>query len=90
MSRPETNTESLTTLHWIAIGLTIITGVIHLVLGIMAFPGVLPTAFLLAGIGFFAGIGLLLLGYRRSLYIVGVPFVAVQIVLYLWINQRAG
>ncbi|UPM42751.1 DUF7475 family protein [Halocatena salina] len=89
MNRSEIDTESLTTAHWIAIGLSIITGVIHLVLGVMSFPGVLPVTFLLAGMGFFVGIGLLLWGYRRSLYVIGVPFVAVQIVLYLWINQRS-
>jgi hypothetical protein len=82
-------TESLTPLHWFAVVLALITGVVHLVLGIMFFPGAQPVAFLLAGLGFFGAIVLFLLDYRRRvLYLVGVPFVALQIVLYLWINQR--
>lgn len=90
MSVPETDIESLTPLHWIAVGLTIITGIVHLALGIMFFPGVLPVSFLLAGLGFFVGIGLFLRGYRRRLlYQIGVPFVALQMVLYLLINQRS-
>lgn len=82
--------ESLTALHWIAVGLAIITGVIHLALGVMFFPGIQPVAFLLAGLGFFGAVVLFLLGYRRRLlYLVGILFVALQIVLYLLINQRA-
>lgn len=89
MNVPEIDTESLTVLHWIAIGLAIITGIIHLVLGIISFPGVLPVSFLLAGVGFFAGIVLLLWGYRRPLYLIGILIVALQIVLYLLINQTS-
>lgn len=82
-------TESLTPLHWIAIALAAVTGVIHLVLGVMFFPGTQPIAFLLAGLGFFGAIVLFLRGYsRRLLYPAGIAFTALQIVLYLWINQR--
>lgn len=82
--------ESLTPLHWVAILLAAITGVIHLVLGIQFFPGAQPISFLLAGLGFFGAIALFLLDYRRrQLYLVGVPYTALQILLYLWINQRA-
>lgn len=84
------DTESLTTLHWIAVGLAIITGIIHLALGIMYFPGSLPLSFLLAAFGFFGGVVLFLRDYRRRLlYLVGIPFIALQIVLYLLINQQA-
>lgn len=89
MDVSEIDTGSLTALHWIAVGLTIITGVIHLVLGVMFFPGIQPVAFLLAGLGFFGAVVLFLRGYRRRLlYQVGIPFVILQIVLYLLINQR--
>lgn len=82
---------SLTALQWIAVGLAIITGVIHLALGVMFFPGIQPVAFLLAGLGFFGAVVLFLLDYRRRLlYLVGIPFVALQIVLYLLINQQAN
>lgn len=90
MNVSDLDTESLTALHWIAVGLTIVTGVVHLALGVMFFPGALPVAFLLAGFGFFGGIVLFLRGYRRRLlYLVGIPYVALQIVLYLLINQTA-
>lgn len=81
---------SLTVLQWVAVGLAVITGVIHLALGVMFFPGTQPIAFLLAGLGFFGAVVLFLRGYhRRLLYLVGIPFVALQVVLYLLINQRA-
>lgn len=84
------DTESLTTLHWTAVGLAIITGIIHLALGVMYFPGTLPISFLLAGFGFFGGVVLFLHDYRRRLlYLVGIPFIVLQIVLYLLINQQA-
>lgn len=86
---PTLETESLTPLHWLAIMLAIITGVTHLVLGIQFFPGTQPVAFLLAGLGFFGAVVLFLLDYRRELlYVLGVPFVALQIILWLWLNQR--
>ena len=83
-------TESLTSMHWVAIVLAAITGAIHLGMGIMFFPGVQPISFILAGLGFFGAIVLVLINYRRrELYLLGIPFTALQIVLYLWINQRA-
>jgi len=86
-------TESLTPLHWGAVALAAITGVIHLVLGvrfISAFgPRLQPILFVLAGLGFFGAIALFLVNYRRrQLYIAGVGFTALQIVLWLWLNQR--
>jgi hypothetical protein len=87
-------TDSLTTLHWFAIALAALSGVIHLFLGVSGVTGTyisdqLGVAFLLAGLGFFGAVVLFLLDYRRrDLYLVGIPYTALQIVLYLWINQR--
>lgn len=82
-------TDSLTGLHWVGVVLALVSGVIHLALGVMFFPGLQPVAFLLAGLGFLGAVVLLLIDYRRRLlYAVGVPFVALQILLYLWLNQR--
>lgn len=82
-------TASLTGLHWLAVLLALLSGVIHLVLGVMFFPEGLAIAFLLAGIAFLVAIGLFLVDYRRRLlYAIGVPFVLLQIILWLWINQR--
>lgn len=50
----------------------------------------MPIAFILAGLGFLGAVILFLLDYRRRmLYLLGVPFVLIQIVLYVLINQRA-
>lgn len=82
--------DSITPLQWIAVGCAVISGVIHLVIGIQSFPGSMPIAFILAGLGFFGAVLLFLLDYRRRmLYLLGVPFVLIQIVLYVLINQRA-
>lgn len=73
------DTESLTTVHWAAIVLAAITGIDHLYLFVD--EGFLP--FLLAGLGFFGAIALLLIGfYRRWLYLLGIPYTAAQIVLW--------
>lgn len=65
-------------LHWTAIGLAAITGIVHLYLYVQ--QGWLP--FLLAGLGFFGAISLLLVlpGYRKWLYAAGVPYTLAQIV----------
>jgi hypothetical protein len=83
------DTESLTPLHWVAVVAALVTGVIHLVLGVMFFPGAQPVSFLLAGLGFLGGVVLYLRDYRRRLVVlVGIPFTLLQIVLYLYLNYR--
>lgn len=83
MSNTSIETESLTTLHWIGIALAAVTGVVHLGIGV-AFGDVLLG---LAGVGFFGAIALLLLNVRRKLlYLVGIPFTGVQVVLYFVFN----
>lgn len=83
----ELETESLTTLEWAGIGLAAITGVIHLVISTSSLPEPLGISFLLAGLGFLGAIGLVLIGYRRrTVYAVGVPYTAVQIVLWYVLN----
>ncbi|MDR5657407.1 hypothetical protein RH831_09465 [Halodesulfurarchaeum sp. HSR-GB] len=84
-------TEPLTGLHWVGIGAALVSGAIHLLLGIRFFPSGLGISFLLAGLGFLGAIGLVLRGYRRRLvYGVGVPFVLVQLVLWYVINFASG
>lgn len=76
-------TASLTATHWVAIGLAALSGLIHLLLAAIVPATGLRTSFLLAGLGFFGAIGLVLLNYRRRLlYLIGIPFVGVQIVLW--------
>lgn len=77
------DTGSLTAVHWIAIALAAISGVIHLLLGVIVPVLALQASFLFAGIGFFVGIGLVLVDYRRPLvYLLGIPFTAGQVVLW--------
>ena len=72
-------TESLTGLHWLAIGLAAITGVIHVGIGVQFGD----TPLLLAGLGFFGAIALFVLDVgRRALYLVGIPYTGAQFVLY--------
>jgi hypothetical protein len=84
-------TASLTGLHWAGIALAAITGVIHLFLGVSFAPSGLGISFLVAGVGFLAGIGLVLLGYRSGwVYALGAAFTAGQIVLWYYLNFAAG
>jgi len=83
-------TQSLTTVHWVGVALAALSGVIHLVLGVAGLPSGLGISFVLAGLGFFGAVALVLVNYRRRLvYAVGIPFVAVQILLWLALNDFA-
>ena len=83
MSATRFETSSLTTLHWVGIGLAAITGLIHLALGITS-PNLL---FVLAGLGFFGAIVLLVLDFRRRLlYLTGIGYTGIQVVLYFVFN----
>lgn len=80
-------TRSLATLHWVAVGLAAVTGLVHLALGLADVGTPMGISFLLAGLGFFAGIALLLRGYRpRLLYLLGIAYTGLQIVLYVAFN----
>jgi hypothetical protein len=78
-------TESITGPGWLAIGLVLVTGLIHVYAGIV--EGRLPVT--LAGIGFFGAVVLYLVDYRRRLlYLVGAIYTAVQIPI--WYVVKAG
>lgn len=82
--RVDVETGSLTGAHWAGVGLAAVSGVVHLYL-YWAAGFVL---FLLAGLSFFGAIALVLLDYRRRLvYLAGVPFVLVQIVMWLFVGM---
>lgn len=77
--------NSLTGLHWLAVVLVVITGVIHVIAGVA--EGRAPVA--LAGVGFFVALVLFLMDYRRpTLYIVGVVYTGIQVPL--WYVAKAG
>ena len=78
-------TASLTGLHWLAIVLAFLTGVIHVFVGVVG--GRLPLT--LAGLGFFGAIVLFLADVRRQLlYVVGIVYTGIQVVL--WLVVQAG
>ncbi|SDQ92414.1 DUF7475 family protein [Natronobacterium texcoconense] len=79
---------SLSSLHWLGIGLAVVTAVVHLVLGLGFLPHWMGIAFLVATAGFLFGITLVVVGYRRRLvYLVGIPFTAGQVVLWYVVNE---
>ena len=79
-------TESMTGLHWLGVALAALSGVIHLWLAV-SFIGEtlgLGIGFLIAGVGFLAGAGAVLVDYRRRFfYALGVPFTLGQIVIWI-------
>lgn len=65
-----------------------VSGAIHLYLAVLMGLTPLGLSFIVAGVGFFAGIALFYLDYRRKvLCLLGVPFVVGQIVLWYMINR---
>jgi hypothetical protein len=80
-------TESLTGLHWLAILLAAITGVIHLWLAVSFIPEPMGWAFLVAGVGFIGAIVAFVADYRRRLlYLLGIPFTGGQIPAWYVVN----
>jgi hypothetical protein len=80
-----------TGLEWLAVALIVVTGAIHLGLGLAFLPDPAAVAFVLAGLGFAGALVLFFGGVRkRHLYLAGVPFVAAQIVAWLVIARPTG
>ena len=78
-------TESLTSIHWFALLLVLLTGAIHVYAGVV--EGRIPVS--LAGVGFLVAAVLFLVDFRRSLlYPMGILYTAVQ--FPLWYVVKAG
>lgn len=78
---------SLTQLQWLAVALIVITGVLHVYAGVV--EGRIPVA--LAGVGYAGGLVLFFLDYRRRLlYLIGIPYTAVQIPIWLVVKSEYG
>jgi hypothetical protein len=78
---------SLTRIQWVAIGLVAITGVLHVFAGVV--EGRAPVA--LAGVGYAGALVLFLLDYRRRLlYLIGIPYTAVQFPLWIVAKSEYG
>jgi hypothetical protein len=80
-------TDSLTPVHWLGIALAVVTGVLHLVLGVSFGLGGFGISFVVAGLGFFGGCAAVLVDYRRRLvYLLGIPFTLGQVVAWYVVN----
>jgi hypothetical protein len=78
---------SLTQTQWLAVALIIVTGVLHVYAGLV--EGRIPVA--LAGVGYAGAITLFLLDYRRRLlYLIGIPYTAVQFPLWIVAKSEYG
>jgi hypothetical protein len=79
--------SSLTRLQWVAVVLVIVTGVLHVYAGIV--EGRIPVA--LAGVGYAGALVLFFLDYRRRLlYLIGIPYTAVQFPLWIVAKSEYG
>ena len=75
-------------LHYVGFLTAFISGVVHLVLGVQAFPSGFGVAFFFAAVMFFVGIAAVLYDtYPRRMYQLGIPFTAGQIVLWYVGNE---
>jgi hypothetical protein len=83
--------ESLPVPAWIGVLAAVVSGAIHLRLGIGNAPSPLGISFLLAGIAFLVAVGFVLIDYRRrTVYAAGIPFTLVQIVAWYYVNFPGG
>lgn len=82
---PASRIGSLTRLQLLAVALAVITGGLHVYAGLI--EGRIPVA--LAGVGYAGALVLFVFDYRRRLlYLIGIPYTAVQIPL--WYAANAG
>ena len=78
---------SLTQLQWLAVALVVVTGVLHVYAGIV--EGRIPVA--LAGVGYAGSLVLFFFDYRRRLlYLLGIPYTAVQFPLWIVAKSEYG
>lgn len=83
--------QTLTPLHYLGILFALVSGVIHLRLGVGFAPSPLGLSFLFAGVVFLVASAAILANYRRRLlYGLGIPFTAGQIVLWYVFNFAGG
>jgi len=83
--------KTLTPLQYAGILFAVVSGVIHLRLGVGFAPSPLGLSFLFAGVVFLAASAAVVANYRRPLlYRLGIPFTAGQIVLWYYVNFVAG
>jgi hypothetical protein len=81
--------DAMATLDWIGVGLAVLLGLSYLPIAIGLLPSGLGIAFVLAGLGYFGAVVLVLAGYRRrQVYAVGTGYNALLIALYFLVNPE--
>ena len=76
---------------YLGIALALLSGLVHLQLGVNYAPEPLGLAFLFAGIVFLLAAAGVAMNYRRRLlYQLGIPFVAGQILIWYFLNFAGG
>ena len=79
--------ESLSALHLAGISLAVVSGLLHLYLGVLFVGDPLGWSFLFAGVGFLAGSAAVVADYRRPLVsLLGIPFTLGQVVAWYVVN----
>jgi hypothetical protein len=89
---------SLTSTHWVGVAAAVVSALVHLVLGIgflsdfldagLTVSLAMGVAFLVAAAGFLLGSWLVLTGrFLPTIYLLGIPFTAGQIVLWYALNS---
>jgi hypothetical protein len=83
--------DAMGPLHYAGVLLAVVSGVIHLRLGVGFAPSPLGLSFLFAGVVFLAAGAGVVADYRRPLlYRLGIPFTAGQIGLWYYLNFAVG
>jgi hypothetical protein len=78
---------SLTQLQWLAVVLVVVTGVLHVYAGLV--EGRIPVT--IAGVGYAGALVLFFFDYRRRLlYLLGIPYTAVQFPLWIVAKSEYG
>lgn len=80
--------DAMGSLDWVGVALAVLLGIAYLPLAIGELPNAVGISFLLAGLGYFGAVVLVLAGYRRGqVYGIGIGYNLVLIALYLLIQQ---
>lgn len=80
--------DAMATLDWIEVALAVLLGIAYLPIALNEIPSAIGIAFLLAGLGYFGAVVLVLAGYkRRRVYAVGIGYNLLLIGLYFLIQD---
>ena len=80
--------DAMATLDWIGVALAVLLGIAYLPIALSEIPSTIGIAFLLAGLGYFGAVVLVLAGYRRQqVYAIGIGYNLLLIALYFLLQD---